>query len=108
MFQLYSVHWFTVVLKSADSNCRSAQAYPDVIDKYLAAEIQAERVVDLFESPPCPEIHTSRFGVFPKRGKPNSWRLILDLLFPSDHSVNDGIPKSDFPVVYSTVRTPSA
>ena len=40
----------------------------------------------------------SRFGVIPKRGKPNSWRLILDLSFPSESS------KSDFPVVYSTVQ----
>ena len=94
----------TVVLKSADTNCWSAQAHPDVIDKYLAAEIQARRVVGPFETPPCPEIHTSRFGVIPKKGKPNSWRLILDLSFPSDHSVNDGISKSDFPVVYSTVQ----
>ena len=45
---------------------------PDVIDKYLAAEIQARRVVGPFESPPCPEIHTSCFGVIPKKGKPNS------------------------------------
>ena len=33
----------------------------------------------------------SRFGVIPKKNKPNSWRLILDLSFPFDHSVNDGI-----------------
>ena len=42
--------------------------------------------------------------MIPKKGKLNSWRLILDLSFPSDHSVNDGISKSDFPVVYSTVQ----
>ena len=94
----------TVDLKSADTNCWSAQAHPDVIDKYLDAEIQARRVVGHFESPPCPDIHTSRFGVIPKKRKLNSWRLILDLSFLSDHSVNDGISKSDFPAVYSTVQ----
>ena len=46
----------------------------------------------------------SRFGVIPKKNKPDAWRLILDLSFPADHSVNDGIFKNEFPVVYSTVQ----
>lgn len=33
-------------------------------------------------------LHTSSFGVIPKRHQQNKWRLILDL---SSHSVNDGI-----------------
>ena len=48
-------------------------------------------------------IHTSRFGVIPKKNKPNAWRLILDLSFPFEHSVNDGILKGEFPLSYSTV-----
>ena len=42
--------------------------------------------------------------MIPKKNKPDAWRLILDLSSPADHSVNDGIFKSEFPVVYSSVR----
>ena len=97
-------HADKVNLKSAESNCSSAIAYPDVIDKYLADEIDARRVAGPFERPPFPNLHVSRFGVTPKKNKPDAWRLILDLSFPTDHSVNDGIFKNEFPVVYSTVR----
>ena len=31
--------------------------------------------------------------MIPKKGKPNRWRLILDLSSPEHHSVNDGIQK---------------
>ena len=40
-----------------------------------------------------PGIHTSLFGVIPKKSRLNKWRLIVDLSSPSDHSVNDGIAK---------------
>lgn len=32
-------------------------------------------------------------GVNPKKGRPNCWRLIMDLSAPRGHSVNDGIAK---------------
>ena len=42
-----------------------------------------------------PFIHTDfHISTIPKKG--NAWRLILDLSFPVDHSVNDGIDKDDF------------
>ena len=48
-------------------------------------------------------LHVSRFGVIPKKG--NAWRLVLDLSFPVDHSVNDGIDnKDDFSFQYCTVK----
>ena len=93
-----------VHLRSAEVNCWSALAHPDVIDRYLAGEIQAHRVAGPFDVPPWPNLHVSRFGVIPNKNKPDSWRLILDLSFPLNHSVNDGISKSDFPVNYSTVQ----
>ena len=97
-------HADKINLKSAETNCSSAIAHPNVIDKYLADEIDARRVAGPFEAPPFPNLHVSRFGVIPKKSKPDAWRLILDLSFPTDHSVNDGIFKKEFPVVYSTVR----
>ena len=47
-------------------------------------------------------MHISRFGVIPK--KQAGWRLILDLSFPFDHSVNDGIDKDEFSLQYCSVK----
>ncbi len=38
-------------------------------------------------------MHTSPFGVIPKKSKPGKWRLIIDLSSPEGHSVNDGIDR---------------
>jgi hypothetical protein len=38
-----------------------------------------------------------------EENKPEAWRLFLDVSFPTGHSVNVGILKNEFPVVYSTV-----
>ena len=40
-----------------------------------------------------PPIHTSPYGVIPKKDGNNRWRLILDLSSPHGHSVHDGIEK---------------
>ena len=41
--------------------------------------------------------------MIPKKGQPGKWRLILDLSFPTQHSVNDGIPKDPFSLQYISV-----
>ena len=97
-------HADKIQLKSVDINCSSAIAHSSVIDKYLADEIDAQRVAGPFAAPPFSNLHISRFGVIPKKNKPNTWRLILDLSSPADHCVNDGIFNSEIPVVYRTVR----
>ena len=81
-------------LKSAASNCPSANEHPSLIDEYLNKEVSLGRVFGPTHAPPLQNLHVSRFGVIPKKG--NAWRLILDLSFPVDHSVNDGIGKDDF------------
>ena len=45
----------------------------------------------------------SRFGVILKNNQPSKWHLILDLLSPEGHSINDGIPEPPFSVQYITV-----
>ena len=92
-----------VKLKSASSNCPSSRDHVGVIDEYLTTEIHAGRVVVPLKTPPFPYLQISRFGVIPKKNKVNAWRLILDLSFPLEHSVNDGIDKSEFPVGYAKV-----
>ena len=89
-------------LKSAASNCPSANEHPAVIDEYLKKEVSLGRVFGPTHAPPLQNLHVSRFGVIPKKG--NAWRLILDLSFPVEHSVNDGIDKDDFSFQYCTVK----
>ncbi len=47
----------------------------------------------------------SRFGVIPKRGQTNKWRLILDLSYPPGSSVNDGISLEMSSLYYVSVDT---
>ena len=67
----------TLYLRSpASNNC------PD----YLHEQCTEGRIIG-----PAPFQPISRFGVIPKKHRPNKWRLILDLSFPQDANVNDGI-----------------
>ena len=49
-----------------------------------------------------PELQINRFGVIPK-GQTGKWRLITDLSFPPDQSVNDGICRDLCSLSYTTV-----
>ena len=92
-----------VVLRPSLRNLKSASQHPDVIDKYLSAEVAHRRVAGPYPNPPLPSLQTSPFGVIPKRHQPGKWRLILDLSSPQGASVNDGIPKDPFSMRYISV-----
>jgi len=90
-------------LKQARKNMESAYSHKEVVDKYLQTEISLARVAGPF---PCTAIqngHISRFGVIPKQHKPDSWRLIVDLSHPHNHSINDGIPPALCSIKYITI-----
>ena len=53
--------------------------------------------------PPVPSLVVSRFGVIPKRGQSNMWRLIVDLSSTEGRSVNDGISPEDCSLTYISV-----
>jgi hypothetical protein len=92
-----------VVLRPSLRNLKSASQHPDVIDKYLSAEVAHRRVAGPYPNPPLPSLQTSPFGVIPKRHQPGKWRLFLDLSSPQGASVNDGIPKDPFSMRYISV-----
>lgn len=48
-------------------------------------------------------IHCSPFGVIPKKGRANKWRLILDLSSPEGRSVNNSIPSEWSTLSYVSV-----
>ena len=91
-------------LQATTSNMQSALLNRDVVEQYLTREVSLRRVAGPFTtSLLASPLHTNRFGVIPKRGRPGKWRLIVGLSFPPGGSVNDGIDINDFPLSYSRV-----
>ena len=72
---------------------KSALQNSDPVDKYLAQELQAGRVVGPLDFDQLEAAQVSLFGVIPKAGQPEKWRLTVDLSSPRECSVNDGINK---------------
>ena len=89
-------------LKSARRNMQSALEHPEVVDSYLAEELDSNRLAGPFPQASIPQAQISRFGVIPK-SSPGKWRLIVDLSHPDHKSVNDGIPKNLCSMYYITV-----
>lgn len=89
--------------KSAKSNMHSAAERPEVINSYLAKEVELGRVVGPLERSQFPEAHVSRFGLVPKNHQPDKWRLIVDLSHPAGASVNDGIEPEVCSMHYTSV-----
>ena len=50
-----------------------------------------------------PPLHINRFGVIPKGHNTGKWRLITNLSYPLNFSVNDGIDPSLCSLTYTTV-----
>lgn len=85
--------------KSAANNCQSSAKQPQVIDKYLADELEFRSISGPHALPPIPDLHVNRFGIIPK-AIPGKWRLITDLSFPPKGSVNNLISDSQAEVSY--------
>ncbi len=88
--------------QSTNSNMQSARDNAQVIDSYLGTECSLNRVIGPLPVD-TPGIHVNRFGVIPKANQPGKWRLIVDLSYPTDFSVNDGIPQPLCSLRYVTV-----
>lgn len=61
------------------------------VEQYLSTELAAGRIAGLFLMFKVPLVQVSRFGVVPRNSRPGEWHLILDLSFPPQESINDGI-----------------
>ena len=86
---------------SATSNMKSATENAEVIDKHLAKEVGLGRVVHIPAVRPGLQVHTSRFGVIPKKHQPGKWRLIVDLSHPDGA---DGIEPELCSLRYTSVK----
>ena len=87
--------------RPATTNMQSAFRYPEPVVTYLESEQLADRIVGPFNS--SLNIQVNRFGVIPKSNQSGKWRLILDLSYPPEHSVNDGIDPQWCSLRYATV-----
>ena len=80
-------------LKSARINLEGALQHLKVVKEYLATELSQYHVVGPFDKAAVPKAHISGFGVIPKNHQLDKWMLIVDLSYPIQLSVKDGIPK---------------
>ena len=92
-----------VSLKSSRRNLESAQSHIAVVDDYLKTEITLAHVAGPFSPNAVGQGQISCFGVIPKNHQPDKWRLIVDLSYPSTHSINDGIPSALCSLQYVTI-----
>ena len=81
-------------LKPASRNMQLAHDHPQAIDDYLAKERSLGRMLGPFIPEVLvilPQFQINRVGVIPKGHDTGKWRLITDLSYPPNGSVNDGI-----------------
>ena len=86
-----------IKFRSAKQNMSSAGEQQEVVSLYLDQELKANHIALVGSQEKAQDlgVHVSPFGVIPKKGKANKWRLILDLSLPTGQSVNNGISKED-------------
>ena len=95
------------VLKAAKTNHASAVRYPADIQTYLTEEKQYKAILGPFKQNPIQNCHYSPFMTRDKPGS-ESRRVIIDLSWPPENSVNAGIHKdsylgTDFSLTFPTV-----
>ena len=96
---------YTKECKSAKRNMLSAMQNPSVVGEYLPKEVALGRIVGPLEPGTLNirSIQVNRFGVIPKPHQPGRWRLIVDLSYPRDNSVNDGIEPELCSLSYASI-----
>ena len=60
------------------------------------------RVVGPFSLSMVLRVHISIFGIIPKPHQSSKWQLIVDVSYPREKSVNNGIPKELLSMTYIT------
>ena len=88
-------------LRQAPGNHKSVHSNPDEVDKYIAAELAAGKLIE--SQSPSTNVHISPIGIIPKPHQPGKFRLIVDLSAPMGGSVNDGIVADMCSVKYANV-----
>ena len=83
------------------SNHPSARANVQVIREYIAEEVQLGRLVGPLKKVILPWVITSPIGLVLKAHQVDKWRMIVDLSYPRDRSVNSGISSEHSSITYA-------
>ena len=86
----------------ASPNLTSANELPEIVEEKLAKEISQGRIAGPFHELPFVNMHISPIGVVPKK-EVGQYRLIHNLSYPTDTSINDHIPDELKTVHYSSI-----
>ena len=87
----------------------SANQHPEVFEEYLSKELSLGRMLGPFPSSlNLLYLQVNWVGIIPKGHNTGKWRLITDLSFPPNQSVNDGIDPSLCSLSYITVEDVAA
>ena len=85
-------------------NMPSVTRYSIEIDSYINSELEKGRIQGPFVEPPFRDFHVSPICMIPKK-ESGKYRMIHNLSFPQDHSLNDYIPDHEATVQYETLNT---
>jgi hypothetical protein len=81
----------------AEANLPSASLHTASISSYIQEELTSRKLVVAMAT------QISPIGLIPKKGRPNKFRMIVDLSSPKGQSVNDGIDPSNCSFHYSSI-----
>ena len=85
-------------------NHKSTYEHPDILKTKIQKEVSLGRYMGPFKSPPFKKFICSPLGLVPKK-EPGCFRLIHDLSYPKNASVNSSIPPEKSAVVYQNIET---
>ena len=90
-------------LKSSTHSHPSATDNQVLVSEYIRSEVECGRLVGPVPEELVPRIKISPIGLIPKPHQVGKWRLIVDLSYPRDHSVNAGISEELASITYAHV-----
>ena len=85
-------------------NHKSVYDHPEVIKKHITKGIALGRIAGPFTKPPLENFISSPLGIVPK-SEPGKYRIIHDLSYPKNASVNTGVPRENAEVHYDSIDT---
>ena len=88
--------------KNGYTNHKSTDVHHDTVQAKLDKELALGRIAGPFESPPFQNMICSPLGIVPKKS-PGEYRLIHDLSFPPNNSVNSHIDSIHSSVQYEVL-----
>ena len=74
-----------------------------MVSDYIQTEVQEGRLVGPVRELLCPLVHVSPIGLVPKSNQGDRWRMIVDLSYPTNHTVKDGISRELSSMSYASV-----